>query len=155
MVDLLADYIPISALIEETVDFGLEHICTEHLKEQIQESARERVYSQGASHLSGDWHIPFDRRMDSDGGLIDKDSMETWVNNHTLTLYNSSVVQNIFGGSYAGTPLTPIVEDGNAAFHQSGRPFMDEALNEYVSSGVADNDIATALHMVGFDVHLG
>ncbi len=61
-------------------------------------------------------------------------------------------LQNLFGGN-DGSPLAPIVESGAEAYHMPGaREFMEPALNEYISSGKADEAIKSALRMAGFDV---
>ena len=72
--------------------------------------------------------------------------MITTVEGLTLTLENAAEPQHA-----NGVDLTPIVEEGDPDWHQPfARPFMDEARNEYVDNGKADNDIAAALRAMGF-----
>lgn len=144
MVDLLAEYIPISELIDSVINSALSNEIADKLKYCIQEEATNRVYSYEPKVLNS--------RRKSSGGLIDSGNMETWVSDRTLTLYNSTGLQNLFGGD-DGSPLTPIIEDGVSAYHQPyPRPFMDEALDKLVDEGIADRELGNALRAAGFDV---
>ena len=136
---VLQDYLQIRGLLDAAVENALRDSVADGLKKAIQEEARKRVY---------DVYPVSSKRRKEDGGLIDDATMLTSVEGLTLTLENTAEPQHA-----NGIELTPIVEEGDPAWHQPfARPFMDEARNEYVDNGKADSDIAKSLRAMGFTV---
>ncbi len=139
---VLQDYLQIRGLLDTAVENALRDSVADGLKEAIQKKAKGSVYSYPASPSA------MYKRREENGGLIDDTTMLTTVEGLTLTLENTAEPQNA-----NGIDLTPIVEDGDPAWHQPfARPFMDEARDEYVDNGNADSDIVKSLRAMGFTV---
>lgn len=137
---VLQDYLQIRGLLDTAVENALRDSVADGLKEAIQKKAKGSVYSYPASPSA------MYKRREENGGLIDDTTMLTAVEGLTLTLENTAEPQNA-----NGIDLTPIVEDGDPAWHQPfARPFMDEARDEYVDNGNADSDIVKSLRAMGF-----
>ncbi len=140
---VLQDYANIRGLLDSAVENALRDNIADGLKKAIQNKALQRVYSYPATPSA-----TARRRKTEDSGLVDDAMMITRVDGTTLTLENVSEPQNA-----SGIDLTPIVEEGWGSWKQPlPRPFMDEALDEYVDSGAVDSDLARALKAVGFTV---
>lgn len=139
---VLQDYLQIRGLLDSAIENALRDNVADGLKKAIQEKAQENVYSYLASPSA------MYKRREENGGLIDDTTMLTTVEGLTLTLENAAEPQHA-----NGVELTPIVEDGDSAWHQPfDRPFMDEARDDYVDNGNADSVIAKALKAMGFTV---
>lgn len=139
---VLQDYLQIRGLLDTAVENALRDSVADGLKEAIQKKAKGSVYSYPASPSA------MYKRREENGGLIDDTTMLTTVEGLTLTLENTAEPQNA-----NSIDLTPIVEDGDPAWHQPfARPFMDEARDEYVDNGNADSDIVKSLRAMGFTV---
>ena len=137
---VLQDYLQIRGLLDSAIKNALRDSVADGLKEAIQKKAKENVYIYPASPSA------MYKRREENGGLIDDTTMLTTVDGLTLTLENTAEPQHA-----DGIDLTPIVEEGDPAWHQPfARPFMDEARDEYVDDGKADSDIAAALRAMGF-----
>ena len=110
----------------------------EKLAAEIDRQAQERVYSYAATG----WAMA--KRRGTIGALA---NLRIAAGQSSVEIENQSVMQ----GGLANE--TAMVEEGWSNFRQPGpRPFMDEAMNEYVDSGKGDRDLAEHLRAAGFTV---
>lgn len=81
-------------------------------------------------------------------GTIGKmENMEINAGGYQAEIVNHATMQGGMGHE------VEMVEEGWSNFRQPGpRPFMDEALDEYVSSGRGDRELAEQLRAAGFEV---
>ena len=128
--------------IKTAIDSALPTTMADSLREQVAQTAEEKVYSYNPKFYS--------RRKES-GGLIAKENLPAHLSApQTLTMKNITGLQNLYGGGDS-SPLTPIVEDGVEKYHMPyPREFMQPALDEYIDSGRAEADLAQALEAAGF-----
>ena len=108
------------------------------LKKKIAEKAQSEVYSYGATASA----------MAKRRGTIGEPSgIAAHYGEYSLQLVNERTMQGGMGHE------VEMVEEGWSNFRQPyPRPFMDEALNEYVDGGEADRTLANALRAYGFVV---
>ena len=142
---ILEDYAAIRARMDSVINEALGNEVAEGLKKAIAKQADESVYSYPPLFES--------RRMES-GGVSSPENMIVNVGHMEMTLDNQTGLQNLFGGNDP-SPLVPIIEEGVEAYHMGragARPFMDNARNQYVDSGDAGREIASALINAGFEV---
>lgn len=139
---LLGDYLgEIKDKIEQGVDSFLESEASPRLKEIIRDETQwSVVYSYPASQ----------RAMQSRRyGIGDPDEMASWVSEHELVIENHVHLQ----GGEPGE--TDIVQEGYGNYRQPyPRPFMDAALNKYISTGEADESLAATLRGMDFEVEV-
>ncbi len=107
------------------------------LSDEIEKKAAENVYSYPASPDA----------MESRRYMLgDKSNLEVTISDMSLEIRNVTVMQS-------GEPdEVRWVEVGINQGGAGARPFMDEALQEYINSGDAELDLRTALQSQGFDV---
>ena len=108
------------------------------LKKKIKEKAQSEVYSYDATPSA----------MAKRRGTIGEPSgIAAHYGEYSVELVNERTMQGGMGHE------VEMVEEGWENFRQPGpRPFMDEALNEYVDSGEAGQALVNALRAYGFVV---
>lgn len=133
---VLSDYMGLMAQINSIVSSCLPEIAR-GLQDEIYESTFKNVYSYDAT----------DRAMESRRYMLgDRDNLLTEIGDNEITITNKTVLQ-----SGRGVEETPVVEEGMDYYRQPGpRPFMDDALEAYISSGAGDAILAEALRAAGF-----
>ncbi len=108
-----------------------------YLSDEIEKKAAENVYSYPANPKA----MASRRYM-----LGDKSNLEVTISDMELEIRNVTVMQS-------GEPdEVKWVEEGINQGDAGARPFMDEALQEYINSGNAELDLRTALQSQGFEV---
>lgn len=139
---LLSDYLgEIKDSIERGTDAFLESEAMPRLKQIIEDETQwSVVYSYPASP----------RAMQSRRyGIGDPQEMSSWVSEHELVIQNHVHLQ----GGEPGE--ADIVQEGYANYRQPyARPFMEAALNKYISDGEADEGLASTLRSMGFEVEV-
>lgn len=135
---LLEDYLlNTRERINDAINQFLNGPARRSLVELIDRKAWEVVYSYHATPEAA-----VRRRYE----IGDKDALSAFVAGHELTITNHTILQG--GDGYE----TDIVQQGYRSYRQPGpRPFMEEALREYIESGGADRDLAAALSDAGID----
>lgn len=139
MLNLLADYMEIRPRIDDTVENFLNTTAARSLLQLIQDKSFSVVYSYPASQRA---------LMTRRYTIGDEDAMSVNVAGGELTIRDTMKLQHD-DGSYEAD----IVQEGYSNYKQPGpRPFMEEALREYIESGRADAELADALEAAGFEV---
>lgn len=137
---MVDDYTAFMNELGEGIRTALYNEVRDGLIEELAKSARKNVYSYKAR--------PFfmeQRRYE----IADKDNFKTDVSDSgtILTLENKTALRIGEAGE------VNIVEEGMKAWRQpKPRPFMEEGLQEYVSSGQAERDLKWSLAQQGFAV---
>lgn len=127
----------IKPLIDRAVENALPDLA-DGLKRKIGEKAQSEVYSYGATGSA------MAKRRYTIG---EPTGIAAHYGSYQLTLINERTMQGGDGHE------VEMVEEGWANFRQPGpRPFMDEALEEFVGSGEADATLARVLRSYGFIV---
>lgn len=140
---ILEDYMEIRQRLDAAITVGLELDVANGLSQKIYEKAVENVYSYNPSFFS---------RREDFGGIGAATNLDASVSGNVLTIRNTTGLQNLYGGD-DDSPLAPIIEEGVEAYHMPyPRPFMEEARDEYITSGEAAEDLANALRRKGFEV---
>ena len=126
--------------IGSAVSYALSNPMQEALLREIKEKAKENVYE---AYTPTEWAMSTRR-----GHLGDRPNLEVEFggsgDQQYLRITNMTTLQ------HASTAETSVVETGNASFRQPfPRPFMDEALDEYVGSGRAESDLKSVLASYG------
>ena len=134
--EIMNDYMNFMSDLENAIQRALYTTVRAGLVEELGKSARANVYSYPAQ--------PFfleKRRYE----IADLDNFTTDVSGTTLILENKTALQCGEAGE------VNIVEEGSAGWNQPGpRPFMEEGLQAYVSSGQAERDLMRSLAEQGF-----
>lgn len=108
------------------------------LKEEIKETAEANVYS---------YHASFEAMETRRGVIGSAANLKETIGDYQIEIENITEMQNGEGNE------VQVVEEGWSSYRQPyPRPFMEEALNAYVDSGKAEEDIVTQLRSSGFDV---
>ena len=136
MSELTSEYENVMSSVISAVQSALAGPIREGLEAEIAKYAEQNVYSYKAA--------PFfmaKRRY----SLDDKSKYDVTVGDLSITIDGSGIaLQNGVGGE------VDIVEQG-AGWHQpKPRPYMNEALENYIASGEADRALAEALQGSGF-----
>ena len=108
------------------------------LGQEIEASAMENVYSYPASQ----WAMEQRRWL-----LGDPSNLEVTIDDMSVEIRNATELQS--GEPNEVTWVEQGINQGNAG----KRPFMDKALQQYIDSGRAEYDLASALYAAGFDVN--
>lgn len=139
---LLSDYESVKGAVISAVQSALAGPIREGLEAEIAKFAEQNVYSYNAA--------PFfmAKRRHSLSNV--KGNYDVTISDLSITIDGSNIaLQYGVGGE------VDIVEQG-AGWHQPGpRPYMDEALQNYIASGQADQALATALSGMGFEATVG
>lgn len=132
--ELVAEYMgTIKPQIESAIDGALDYMG-ENLKDSLEKSALERVYSYTPAP-----YFMAKRR----GELLNDANYVVMKQGHSLTVANVTVTQMGVGGEVNW------VESGFRQHDAGARPFMEEGLAEYVSTR-ADSDLTYAMSLMGF-----
>ena len=133
---MIDDYSQFMTELERAIQNALYTNMRDGLIESIAKSARKNVYSYQAQP----YFMAKRRYM-----IADRENMTSSVNGTTLTLTNRTSLQCGEAGE------VDIVEEGNPAWRQPGpRPFMEEGLQNYVNSGMAEQHLRWSLEDQGF-----
>ena len=123
--------------IDRAVDNTLFDLAA-GLKDRIKRNAQDKVYSYGATASA------MAKRRYTIGAA---GNISVHTGEYEVTLINESTMQGGDGHE------TEMVEEGWSNFRQPGpRPFMDEAMNDYIDSGEAETTLANGLRRYGFTV---
>lgn len=141
MAGLMAEYQRVMAQVMDAVQVALGGPIREGLMREIAKYAEMNVYSYAAAP-----YFMAKRRY----SLSDIGKYEKTVGDLSLTIDGSGIAL-----AYGVGGEIDIVETG-AGWHQPGaRPYMNEALENYVASGEADRALAQALSGMGFSASAG
>ena len=141
MAGLMGEFESVMAQVIDAVQVALGGPIREGLMREIAKYAEENVYSYGAAP-----YFMAKRRH----SLDDISKYEKTVGDLSLTIDGSGIALQLGVGGEVD-----IVETG-AGWHQPGaRPYMNEALENYVASGEADRALAMALAGMGFSASVG
>lgn len=111
------------------------------LKQAVQRSADERVYSYAASEKA----LAKRRyQLGADSNLY------AVIGDESVEITNETTLQD-----HPGEPETPWVESGHEQGPAGPRPFMEEALRDFIDSSEAEAIVAAALLAAGFEVEAG
>ena len=134
---LMPDYEKALAAVTAAVQSALAGPIREGLEAEIAKFAEDNVYSYQAAP-----YFMAKRRYSLENV---KGNYEVTINDLSITIDGSGIsMQNGVGGEIN------IVENA-AGWHQPyPRPYMDEALQNYIASGQADQALASALAGYGF-----
>ena len=136
-----AEYEALMGRVVAAVQTALGGPIREGLMAEIAKFAEQNVYSYPAAP-----YFMAKRR----GSLSNIGSYEKTVGDLSLTIDGSNIALQLGVGGEVD-----IVEQG-AGWHQPGaRPYMDEALANYIASGEADRALASALAGMGFEASVG
>lgn len=92
------------------------------------------------------------RRGRGSGGIGDESVMESHVYDMTLTITDTSQLQNLWSDTWQADVAT-IVQEGSKQFHQpKPRPFMEEAVRDAIDSGKIDQALRDGLAVNGLIV---
>ena len=134
------DYNQFMSELQSAIEAALYTTVRKGLTDELYKSAMRNVYSYDAAP-----YFMAKRRYT----IVDPDTMtaDVSLSGTILRLTNHSALQ-------IGEPgETEIVEEGMAAWHQPyPRPFMEDGLEKYVSSGRAERDLEQTLIERGFKV---
>ncbi len=111
------------------------------LKAAIRRSADERVYSYEASP----WAMAHRRYQ-----LGAENNLSAIIGDDSVEITNETTLQD-----YPGEAETPWVESGYHQGDAGPRPFMEEALRDFVDSSEAEAIVASSLLAAGFEVEAG
>ena len=128
--------------IDAAITNALETEVAEEAKLAVKDAAERNVYAAYTPEF-------YSRRKEK-GGIKDPDNIICHVSGDTLTVDNVTGLQNLWGGGNTSV-LTPIVEEGDAAYHMGKagpRPFMDFA-KELLLAGRAEAALRRGLERQG------
>mgnify|MGYP006935607499 FL=1 len=111
------------------------------LKKAIKRSADERVYSYSASPEA------MEKRRYQLGG---ESNLYAVISDDSVEITNETTLQE-----HPDEAETPWVESGYSQGPAGPRPFMEEALRDFVDSSEAEAIVASALLAAGFEVEAG
>lgn len=143
---LAADIAAFSAKLDAAIDEAMQGPVLDGAKEQIQDTARTRVYSAYQPRF-------YSRRMMS-GGLMDEGNLQGDYGNKTLTIKDTAGWQHLYGGAYPGEELAEAIAAGAPQYHfadAGARSFMPEAEQEFKPK--FERILGDALRGAGFRVH--
>lgn len=139
---LIEDFEAIMGQVTSAVQSALAGPIREGLEAEIAKYALQNVYSYDAA--------PYFKEKRRFSLSQVQANYDVSISDMSLTIDGSGIaLQYGVGGE------VDIVEQG-AGWHQPGpRPYMDEALQNYIASGEADRALATALAGMGFEATVG
>lgn len=139
--ELSAEFDNIMGQVTAAVQSALAGPIREGLEAEVAKYAEQNVYSYPAAP-----YFMAKRRY----SLDNKGQYDVTITDMSITIDGSEI------SFQDGTPgEIDIVEKGAGRQQPYPRPYMDEALQNYIASGEADRALATALAGMGFEATVG
>lgn len=140
--ELISEYENLMGQVMSAVQSALAGPIREGLEAEVSKYALSNVYSYDAA--------PYFKEKRRFSLALVQSNYDVSITDMSITIDGSGIaLQYGVGGE------VDIVEKG-AGWHQPGpRPYMDEALQNYIASGQADMALATALAGMGFEATVG
>ncbi len=132
--------------LDAAIDEAMQGPVLDGAKEQIQDTARTKVYSAYQPQF-------YSRRMMSDG-LMDEKNMQWDYSDKTLVIRDVAEWQQLYQGPTPGEPLAEAIAAGSPQYHfgdAGPRSFMPEA--EEAFGEEYERILGNSLRIDGFVVH--